>query len=76
MRQVGDGMLLGREVDAIGLAAVGDDGIAGDAELAGRRQHPHALVAEAVDVRRDGARRRDPQPVGGDQIGARATDAH
>ena len=57
MRQVGHGMLLGREVDAIGLAAVGDDGVAGDAQLAGRRQHAHAFVAEAVDVGRDGARR-------------------
>ena len=75
MGQVGDGMLLGREVDAIGPAAVGDDGVAGDAELAGRRQHAHAFVAEPVDVGRDRARRRDPQPVGRDADRARATDA-
>ena len=71
MRQVGDGMLLGREVDAIGLAAVGNDGVAGDAQLAGRRQHAHAFVAEAVDVRRDRTRRAEAQPVGVTRSGVR-----
>jgi hypothetical protein len=36
MLQVSYGMLLSRKVDAIRLAAVSDDGIAGDSQLAGR----------------------------------------
>jgi hypothetical protein len=42
------------------------------AQLAGRRQQPHAFVPESIDVWRDGALRREPQPVWRDQIaGAR-----
>ena len=61
-------MLLSRKVDAIRLATVSDDGIAGNSYPAGRRQDPDALVSEPVDVRRDSTRRRDPEPIGGDEI--------
>src|SRR5207253_10213760 len=64
MRQVGYSMLLSRKVDAIRLATVSDDGIAGNSQLAGRRQDPDALVSEPVDVRRDDARWHDPEPIG------------
>ena len=49
---------------SIRLATVSDDGIAGNSQLAGRRQDPDALVSEPVDVRRDDARWHDPEPIG------------
>ena len=45
MGQVGDRMLVGSGIDALVMAAVGDDGIAGNAKFAGRCQQAHAFVA-------------------------------
>src|SRR6516164_2228867 len=62
-------MLLGVQIDVIRKAAVLDDRIRGDAQLAGRRQQARTLVAEAVDVGRNRARGRYAQRVRRNEIG-------
>jgi hypothetical protein len=39
-------MLFGSGIDRVGMSGVGDNGIAGNAKLAGRRQQTHAFIAE------------------------------
>jgi hypothetical protein len=53
MRQVGHRMLFSRQVDAIRLSTVSNDGIARNSQLARWGQDPYTFVPKPIDIGRN-----------------------
>src|ERR1700730_9944618 len=61
-------MFLRREIDRVWSAAIGDNRVACQPQLARGCQQPHAFISEPIDVGSHGASAWDAQPIGCDQV--------